>query len=89
MCCKNVRLLQALREAVPKLEKLAAAAKPGLTDASTVRALATAWTAVTKVHAVNTHGKETVIFPELEGFFPGQVCKFGRSVEDELMQKLL
>ncbi|CAM9617848.1 unnamed protein product, partial [Sphacelaria rigidula] len=60
------------REAVPKLEKLAAAAQPGLADAFTVRALATAWSAVSKVHAVHTRAKETVVFPELEGFFPGQ-----------------
>ncbi|CAM9812351.1 unnamed protein product [Ascophyllum nodosum] len=63
---------EAFREALPKIEKLAAAANPGLADASSVRTLSNAWSTLTSVHALHTRAKEQVIFPELEGFFPGQ-----------------
>ncbi|CAM9147713.1 unnamed protein product [Sphacelaria rigidula] len=81
---------EAFREAVPKLEKLAAATKPGLTEVSTVRTLAIAWSAVSKAHAVNTNGKERVIFPELESFFPGQTEEAVKKREEreELMSSV-
>ncbi|CAM9257536.1 unnamed protein product, partial [Sphacelaria rigidula] len=81
---------EAFREAVPKLEKLAAATKPGLADVSTVRTLATAWSAVSKAHGVNTNGKEQVIFPELESIFPGQTDEAVKKREEreELMSSV-
>ena len=69
----NINHPQAFREALPKIEKLAAAANPGLADASSVRTLSNAWSTLSSVHALHTRAKEQVIFPELEGFFPGQV----------------
>lgn len=64
---------KAFREAVPRLEKLAAAAKPGLSEASSVRDLAVAWATLRKMHAIHSRHEEDVIFPCLETFFPKQV----------------
>lgn len=64
---------QAFREAIPKINKLAAAAKPGLSDVLTVRELAASWSAFSKAHDIHAMHEEAVIFPELETFFPGQV----------------
>lgn len=43
-------------------------------EASTLRHLAAAWSAMSKAHNVHSMHEEKVIFPVLEGFFPGQVC---------------
>lgn len=67
--------LQAFREAIPKLQKLAAAAKPGVANASTVRDLASAWSSMSIAHDVHSHHEDDVIFPALEALFPGTVCR--------------
>lgn len=64
---------QAFREAIPKLGKLAEAAKPGIADASTVRELASAWASMSLAHDVHSHHEDDVIFPALEALFPGTV----------------
>lgn len=64
---------QAFRVAVPKLDKLVAAAKPGAEGVSTLREIAAAWSAMSKAHDVHAMHEDKVIFPALEGFFPGQV----------------
>lgn len=66
-------LLQAFREAIPQLEKLAAAAKPGVADASTLKEFAAAWKSVSFAHGIHSKHEDDVIFPALEAFFPGQV----------------
>lgn len=70
-CC------QAFREAVPKLLKLAEAAKPGVADASTLLELSASWSIMAKAHDIHARHEEQVIFPELEAYFPGQVGYFG------------
>lgn len=67
---------QAFREAVPKLEKLAAAVKLGAGNTSSLRELSATWTSVSKAHDIHSRHEEQVIFPVLEGYFPGQVRKF-------------
>lgn len=69
---------QAFREAVPRLEKLATAAKPGMADASSLRELSAAWSIVSKAHDIHARHEESAIFPVLEGYFPGQVSEGGR-----------
>lgn len=71
-------LLQAFREAIPQLEKLAAAAKPGLADASTLKGFAAAWKSVSFAHGIHSKHEDDVIFPALEAYFPEQVgeCVF-------------
>lgn len=59
--------------AIPKMEKLAAAAKPGVADASALRELASAWSSMAVAHDVHSKHEDDVIFPALEGFFPGTV----------------
>eukprot|EP00903_Cladosiphon_okamuranus_P016395 g15119.t1 len=70
---------EAFREAIPKMEKLAAAAKPGVADASTLRELASAWTSMAVAHDVHSKHEDDVIFPALEALFPGTT----RSVAEE------
>lgn len=64
---------QAFREAIPKMEKLAAAVKPGVADASSLKDLAAAWSALSFAHDIHSKHEDDVIFPALEAFFPGQV----------------
>ncbi|CAN0118074.1 unnamed protein product [Ascophyllum nodosum] len=73
----------AFREAVPKLNKLARAAKPGLSHVSTVRELATYWSAFSKAHDIHATHEEAVIFPELEAFFPGQTQSVSEEHEEQ------
>lgn len=68
--------LQAFREAIPQLEKLAATAKPGVADASTLNDFAAAWKSVSFAHGIHSKHEDDVIFPALEAFFPGQVGDF-------------
>lgn len=65
--------MQAFREAIPQLGKLAAAAKPGVADASTLKEFAAAWKSVSFAHGVHSKHEDDIIFPALEAFFPGQV----------------
>lgn len=62
---------------MPRLEKLAASAKPGVSDMSSLRELSVAWSALAKAHDIHAMHEEKVIFPVLEGFFPGQVTDSG------------
>lgn len=62
---------EAFREAVPKMEKLAAAAQPGVADSFTLRELSAAWTAMSVAHDVHAGHEDNVIFPALEAYFPG------------------
>lgn len=64
---------QAFREAIPQLEKLAAAAKPGVSEASTLKEFAAAWKKVSFAHDIHSKHEDDVIFPALEAYFPGQV----------------
>lgn len=64
---------QAFRVAIPLLEKLASVAKPGVADAASMRELASAWNSMAKMHDIHSMHEESVIFPILEGFFPGHV----------------
>lgn len=66
---------QAFREAIPKMEKLAAAAKPGVADVWTVRELASSWSSMSVAHDVHAKNEDDVIFPALEALFPGTVSQ--------------
>ena len=57
------------------MEKLAAVAKPGVADASTLRELASAWTSMSVAHDVHSKHEDHVIFPALEALFPGTVSR--------------
>eukprot|EP00752_Nemacystus_decipiens_P012458 g11037.t1 len=78
---------EAFREAIPQLEKLAAAAKPGVADASTLKDFAAAWKSVAFAHGVHSKHEDDVIFPALEAYFPGQTHSVGEEHEEH--EKLL
>lgn len=56
------------------LNKLKEAVEPGVNELSTLRDLAAAWSAMSKAHCTHSMHEDEVVFPVLEGFFPGQVC---------------
>lgn len=66
---------QAFREAIPRVEKLAAAAKPRVADASTLRELASAWSSMSATYDIDSKQQDNVLFPALEAFFPGTVSQ--------------
>ncbi|CBJ26922.1 Glutaredoxin glutaredoxin/malate transporter fusion protein [Ectocarpus siliculosus] len=68
---------EAFREALPRLEKLAAQVKPGAAGASKLREVASAWEAISKAHDVHSRHEDEVIFPTLETYFPGQTSTVG------------
>lgn len=63
------------------MDKLAAAAKPGVADASTLRELASAWSSMSVAHDVHSKHEDVVIFPALEAFFPGTVSQSWRPAQ--------
>eukprot|EP00903_Cladosiphon_okamuranus_P016305 g15037.t1 len=78
---------EAFREAIPQLEKLAAAAKPGVADASSLKNFAAAWKSVSFAHSIHSKHEDDVIFPALEAYFPGQTHSVGEEHEEH--EKLL
>ncbi|CAM9111089.1 unnamed protein product [Scytosiphon promiscuus] len=73
---------EAFREAIPKIEKLAATVKPGVADASSLKDLADAWSSLSFAHDVHSKHEDDVIFPALEAFFPGQTHSVGEEHEE-------
>lgn len=66
---------QAFRESIQTIDKLSAVSlKPEGEEASSLRELATAWSAISKAHRIHSMHEDKVIFPVLDSFFPGQVC---------------
>ena len=66
---------QAFRESVKTIDKLSAVAlKPAGEEASSLRQLASAWSAISKAHRIHSMHEDKIIFPVLDSFFPGQVC---------------